>query len=198
MARGYCVWEPRAGEAFRRAVEKSVEVRELTGGIVRLFTGLWSSCVKASRASLALRVFPDLGDEELEVLSLVDAYGNLLDDLVDLECVDRVRGADARALYVRIVLLANRLMEDDMVREFLRGLGPRMVFDAEYKFRQVLSRQGLPHNEFPGILEELYTGQAYDATPGSSSPTQPAADYRSLKPRYSSRPDSSSAHSGSS
>ena len=98
LTRGYCVWEPRVGEAFRRAVEKGVEVRELAEGIARLFTGLWSSCVKASRASLALRVFPDLSSEELELLSLVDAYVDAMDDLVDLECADSVRGASVRAL----------------------------------------------------------------------------------------------------
>ena len=66
-----------------------------------------------------------------------------MDDLVDLDCVDRVRGTGARALYVRTILLANKLMEDSMLRRFLGGLGPRMVFDTEYRFRLALSEQGL-------------------------------------------------------
>ena len=32
-----------------------------------------------------------------------------------------------------------------MVRELLGGLEPGMVFDTEYRFRLILSRQGLPH-----------------------------------------------------
>ena len=50
---------------------------------------------------------PDLSDEELELLSLVDAYIGVMGGFVDLECVDRVRGAGARALYVRAILLVN-------------------------------------------------------------------------------------------
>ena len=145
--RGYCVWEPRVGAAFRRAVEEGVEVPELANAIAELFTGLWSSCIKSSRASLALRVFPDLDEEELKLLTIVDAYVNVMDDLVDLECVDCARGAGTRALYVRTVLLANKLLADEMVRRFLSDIGPRKVFDSEYRFRLSLSRQQLPHTQ---------------------------------------------------
>ena len=144
MGQGYCIWEHRVSEALYHAVNKGVEIRELAENIVRLFTGLWGSCVKASRASLALRVFPDLSNEELEVLSLIDAYIDAMDDFVDLECVDKARGTHTSALYVRTILLANRLMSDNIIREFLSDIGPRNVFDSEYKFMLLISRDSVP------------------------------------------------------
>ena len=68
---------------------------------------------------------------------------HLLGDFVDLKCVDEAQGAGACPLYVRTMLLADRLMKDDMVRRFLGGLGSRMVFYTEYMFRRAVSGQGL-------------------------------------------------------
>lgn len=54
-----------------------------------------SSYIKASRASLALGVFQDLGDEELKALSLIDAYIDAMDDFVVLDYIDKAGGTSA-------------------------------------------------------------------------------------------------------
>lgn len=73
----YRVYEPKVCEVLRNVLEKLSVDRELLEGLTSLFNRLWSNHIKASRASLALRVFPDITEEELEEMVLIDAYINL-------------------------------------------------------------------------------------------------------------------------
>ncbi|MEB3787984.1 MAG: hypothetical protein GSR78_04420, partial [Desulfurococcales archaeon] len=128
-----------------------------------LFTRLWSSCTKSSRASLALRVFPDLTREELTELALADAYVDALDDIIDLECVDKVRGSGIRAIYVRTILLANTLLQSKESRIFLGELGSSKVFDGEYTAAKQFLQGKLVGDDAYRVLEQSYINQAYGA-----------------------------------
>lgn len=135
----------------------------LADAVAGFFTGLWSSCVKASRASLAYRVFPDLSDGELRELALIDAYVDVLDDFVDLECVDEIRGRGARALYVRTILLANTLLKSPEAKLFLGEIGAQKVFDTEYAAAINLTNVKTGTEEAYKVLEQLYINQAHGA-----------------------------------
>ncbi len=124
------------------------------------FTRLWSSCAKSSRASLALRVFPDLTREELMELALADAYVNILDDFLDLECLEDARGPGARAVYVRTILLAEALLKSQESKRYL-GVMIGRVFDAEYSSKGAIS--GAVERDPLGWLEKLYVEDAHDA-----------------------------------
>ena len=127
------------------------------------FIRLWSSCAKSSRASLALRVFPDLTREELMELALADAYVNILDDFLDLECLEDARGPGARAVYVRTILLANTLLQSKESRIFLGELGSSKVFDGEYTAAKQFLQGKLVGDDAYHVLEQSYINQAYGA-----------------------------------
>ncbi len=85
LSKGYCVWRPQIGEAFEKAIRKSVGESLLAEKIIELFSRLWRNRTKSSRASLALVVFPDLTSSELEEMTMVDAYVlPILSDITEL------------------------------------------------------------------------------------------------------------------
>ncbi len=51
-------------------------------------------------------------------MSIVDAYVNALDDFIDLECVDCIRGRGAGALYVHTILSTNMIVASKKARYF--------------------------------------------------------------------------------
>ncbi len=96
-------------------------------------------------------------------LALADAYVDALDDIIDLECVDKVRGPGTRAIYVRTILLANTLLQSKESRIFLGELGSSKVFDGEYTAAKQFLQGKLVGDDAYHVLEQSYINQAYGA-----------------------------------
>ncbi|OWJ53938.1 hypothetical protein Pdsh_08610 [Pyrodictium delaneyi] len=182
VGRGLWYWEPRVGEAFHRAVEKSVTVPELAKAIVELFTRLWSTGAKASRASLALRVYPDLANEELEEITVVDALVNLLDGLLNLEDVTSTRGKEAKAIYIRTAIAAFGILKSREAYTYMAEHIGRRVFDSEYQIKLMLSKSSLPHTHKSFWSGSKSCTLTTRMTPGTSSPIPPTVGSHKERP----------------
>ncbi len=112
---------------------------------------------------MALRVFPDLTEEELEILSIVDAFVNLMDDLLD-EKNRRKYGVDIRALAVRMTAVVFSYGDNDIVHSYITEHLGCKVFDEEYRFRTYSDKlkDKSSRDELLHILEQLYLSEAHD------------------------------------
>jgi len=164
ISRELVYWDMRVGEIFKRVIEKNVTIPQLADMIVSFFIRLWVDGVKVSRASFALRVFPDISMSELEEMCIVDAYTNILDDFVDCYSIDAARGKNVSKIYTRTILVANGLFRSWECKYAINFLAGHKIFDYEYKLRLMFAECVSPTSleDAVSLLEKLYLNEAYD------------------------------------
>ena len=87
---------------------------------------------------------------------IADAFVNILDDILDINNIDNVRGNNVRKLYVRTIILAENILKSSEAKTYLGSMIAE-VFDHEYLLYKDKSKEmSLEY------IEKIYTKDAYD------------------------------------